>query len=90
MCEDSASVDLTSYDIACCIEDVNKCIEIKRRLNDGLPGDSGDCWHCRVCSWHTCTYGCCFLVAVVGGDITSVDNDLEGLFCVKSMASLSQ
>ena len=43
MCEDSASVDLTAYDIACCIQDVNKCIEAKQKLKDGLPGASGDC-----------------------------------------------
>jgi regulator of telomere elongation helicase 1 len=42
MCEDSASVDLTAYDITCCIQDVNKCIEGKQKLKDGLPGASGD------------------------------------------------
>ncbi|XP_062501270.1 regulator of telomere elongation helicase 1-like [Corticium candelabrum] len=42
MCEDSASVELTSYDIMQCIEDVNRCIDIHRNTKDDLPSKSGD------------------------------------------------
>lgn len=45
MCEDSASVELTSYDIMQCIEDVNRCIDIHRNTKDDLPSKSGDCRH---------------------------------------------
>ena len=41
-CEDSASFDLTSFDIASCIEDVMQCIEIiECREHNELNADDG-------------------------------------------------
>ena len=60
MCEETASFDLTSFDIASCIEDVAQCIEfIECREHNELDADEGtgtySVWlksHCCVFVFH--------------------------------------
>ena len=43
MCEESASFDLTSFDIASCFEDIDKCLEqvINQTENGDIADDAG-------------------------------------------------
>lgn len=39
ICEDSASFDLTSFDIASCIEDIDQCLNFVLSKEDGFDVD---------------------------------------------------
>ena len=41
ICEDSASFDLTSFDLASCIEDINQCLEFVLSKEGHLDIDDG-------------------------------------------------
>ncbi|XP_065829522.1 regulator of telomere elongation helicase 1-like [Oscarella lobularis] len=41
MCEDASSFDLSSFDVACCLEDIIRCIDTKKKEKESLIGGSG-------------------------------------------------
>ena len=43
MCEDASSFDLSSFDVACCLEDIIRCIDTKKKEKESLIGGSGQC-----------------------------------------------
>ena len=43
MCEESSSFELSSSDLASCLQDINKCLRLKRKKRESLVGEVGQC-----------------------------------------------
>ncbi|XP_065826996.1 regulator of telomere elongation helicase 1-like [Oscarella lobularis] len=41
MCEESSSFELSSSDLASCLQDINKCLRLKRKKRESLVGEVG-------------------------------------------------